>query len=58
MSEREAADVLGESLSGMESIIDLGLLRPIRVRPGQRRFATAEVYAAFLALHGHHRQDD
>jgi hypothetical protein len=54
----EAAEVLGEALSGMEAIIAQGLLRPIRARPGQRRPATDEVYAALLALHGHRRQDD
>ena len=58
MSEREVAEVLGEPLSGMEAIIDQGLLHPIRVRPGQRRFATVEVYRAFLTLHGHQRQAD
>ena len=58
MSEREAADLLGEPLSGMEALIAEGLLRPVRPAAGQRRFATAEVYRAFLALHHHHRQDD
>ena len=45
-------------LSGMPAIIALGVLRPIRARAGQLRFATDDVYRAFLLLHGHQRRVD
>ena len=38
LSEREAAETLGEMFVGMQGLVDQGLLRPIRRYAGQLQF--------------------